>query len=462
MAGRPDYGSKRWLIFLVIILALIFFNRSILAGLQAVVGLVISPVMQPAASLPPTFAPAPTQPPFIEATMAPEPTRYVEATVGHIYEPITITIWHGWGEAELPAVQTALTAYTADHPNVTFDLQKQDDLVAALPVAVAAGEGPDLVAWWSSSIGWLAPEVLLPLDQQSINLASLEGDFFPAALRTVKMDGSTWGLPLSQMGMGLVYNTDLLGEDYTLPNNLEMLQEAALSYENAHPGKKFFCNPGFSSKDGYYLAPILFSTADVPGYVDAAGNVYVNQAEIVQGASRLTELARLSPADSSYEACQFAFLDGEIPTWWTGPWSIPTIEGRGIHFDVIAMGRPFVETYALMLTRSAEFRNHTAAALDVMQYLTGADAQADFTIKNQSVPASFRSLSNPMVYAMKGITDFAWALDAGLPLVANRFTDQQWSPVNQAITSILDGSQSPLDALNNAQMTIEGNIANIR
>ena len=67
-----------------------------------------------------------------------------------------------------------------------------------------------------------------------------------------------------------------------------------------------------------------------------------------------------------------------------------------------------------------------------------------------------------MVSAMKGITDFAWALDAGLPLVANRFTDQQWSPVSQAVTGILDGSQSPLEALNNAQMTIEGNIANIR
>jgi len=459
MAGRPGSGSKRWLLFLVIILAIIVFNRPILAGFQAVVGLVISPGLQPAASLPPTAAPAPTQPPLIEATLAPEPTRYMEATVGQVYEPITITIWHGWGEAELPAVQTALTAYTADHPNVTFDLQKQADLVNVLPTAVAAGEGPDLVAWWSSSIGRLAPDVLLPLDEGSLNL---ESDFFPAAVRTVKMDGKTWGLPLSQMGMGLVYNTDLLGEDYTLPNNLDMLQEAALSYENAHPGKKFFCNPGFSSKDGYYLAPILFSTANVPGYVDAAGNVYVNQAEIVQGASRLTELAKLSPADSSYDGCQFAFLDGEIPTWWTGPWSIQTIEGRGIHFDVIAMGRPFVETYALMLARSAEFHNHTAVALDVMRYLAGADVQADFTIKNQSVPASFRALSNPMVSAMKGITDFAWALDAGLPLVANRFTDQQWSPVSQAITGILDGSQSPLDALNNAQMTIEGNIANIR
>lgn len=116
MAGRPGSGSKHWLIFLVIILAIVFFNRSILAGFRAVVGLVISPVMHSASSLPPTVAPASTQPPFIEATMAPESTRNVEATVVQVYEPITITIWHGWGEADLPAVHTALTAYTADHP----------------------------------------------------------------------------------------------------------------------------------------------------------------------------------------------------------------------------------------------------------------------------------------------------------------------------------------------------------
>lgn len=463
MPGNTGTGSNRWLLFLAIGLAFIFGFKTISTGFGSIIQLILSNhgIFQPAATVE-----APSQPISVPAaTQAPavvEVTQRVEPTLAPVYEPITLTIWHNWSEADLPAVQTALTGYTANHPNITFDLQYMTDMVNALPVAIASGSGPDIVGWWSSSVGRLAPDALLPLDGQGLDLVNLQSDFMPGAWKTTQYKGQTWGLPLNMMGMGLVFNTDLLGVDYTIPNSLDILLDYARSYEAANPGKKFFCNPGFSSKDAYYLAPIIFSQGSLPGYVDADGNVYVNRDEMIWGAERLPELAKYSLPDATYDACMSAFLNGEIPTWWTGPWSIPNIEGRGIHFGVAAMGRPFVETYLLMLPRSAEFQNHAAAALDVMLYLSSADIQADLVFKNRMVPASYRALANPLVSQMKGIYDFTWALDQGVPLLSTPFTDQQWGPVSQAIISILDGSQTARDALNAAQQTIEDNIANIR
>lgn len=67
-------------------------------------------------------------------------------------KPITITLWHNLGDTQNAAATKALTdAYTALHPNVTFNLVSQpaDNYFALLQAAAVSKSGPDLVLMWT-------------------------------------------------------------------------------------------------------------------------------------------------------------------------------------------------------------------------------------------------------------------------------------------------------------------------
>lgn len=67
-------------------------------------------------------------------------------------EKVTVTIWHNLGDTQNAEATKALTdAYTAAHPNVTFDLVSQpgDNYFSLLQAAAVSKSGPDLVLMWT-------------------------------------------------------------------------------------------------------------------------------------------------------------------------------------------------------------------------------------------------------------------------------------------------------------------------
>ncbi|NBR94588.1 MAG: carbohydrate ABC transporter substrate-binding protein [Actinobacteria bacterium] len=67
-------------------------------------------------------------------------------------EPVKVTIWHNLGDTQNAEATKALTdAYTAAHPNVTFDLVSQpgDNYFSLLQAAAVSKSGPDLVLMWT-------------------------------------------------------------------------------------------------------------------------------------------------------------------------------------------------------------------------------------------------------------------------------------------------------------------------
>ena len=66
--------------------------------------------------------------------------------------PVTITLWHNLGDTQNAEATKALTdAYTAAHPNVTFELVSQpgDNYFALLQAAAVSKNGPDLALMWT-------------------------------------------------------------------------------------------------------------------------------------------------------------------------------------------------------------------------------------------------------------------------------------------------------------------------
>ena len=80
--------------------------------------------------------------------------------------PVTVTIWHNLGDTQNATATKALTdAYTAAHPNVTFDLVSQpgDNYFSLLQAAAVSKTGPDLVLMWTGLFALKYKEYLTSL-----------------------------------------------------------------------------------------------------------------------------------------------------------------------------------------------------------------------------------------------------------------------------------------------------------
>ncbi len=95
-------------------------------------------------------------------------------------EPVTLTLWHNYGTEQNAVATKALTdAYTAAHPNVTFDVVAQpgDNYFSLLQAAAVSKTGPDLAVMWTGLFDlkyqdWLVNlKDLVPAD----TLAKVEG-----------------------------------------------------------------------------------------------------------------------------------------------------------------------------------------------------------------------------------------------------------------------------------------------
>ena len=122
--------------------------------------------------------------------------------------PVTLT-YGIWDANQKPAVQQAVDAFHASHPNITVNLQltPNADYWTKLQTAAASGSAPD-VFWMSTTrIGLYAGQgQLLPLSNQP----GFDNSKFPKALNDIyTADGKQYGMPKDYDTVGLWYNKKL-------------------------------------------------------------------------------------------------------------------------------------------------------------------------------------------------------------------------------------------------------------
>jgi arabinogalactan oligomer/maltooligosaccharide transport system substrate-binding protein len=405
-----------------------------------------------------------------EATVPPEPQpttgeEAVQPTEPPSEEPVTISIWHQWSGDYLNAIQEALNGYTDLHPNVTIDISRPEDVSNALSVAIPAGEGPDIIAYANDAIGTQAlAGNIVPLEDYGVDLTFLNSTYEPAAVRGVVWQDQIWGLPESQEGIAIVYNKEMVGEEYlpTDPMDFEdLLAKATAFYEDT--GKYLVCNQALGNVDGdaYHAAPIYFGFG-VPEYVDDQGNAYMNTPEAIAAAEWLVRFSAVAPAETSHDICKAMITEGDAGAWWTGPWAIADLEAAGIDYGIIPMGKPFVGIKTMMLSANAVDRGNEAVALDIMKYFTSADVQAGLAVANKTIPAPTGAMMDPDVQALPTLRGFGASLNLGVPMSNSPFASAQWAPVGNATTAVWTGAQTPEEAMQAAQAAIEQAIADMQ
>ncbi|CAN5647874.1 extracellular solute-binding protein [soil metagenome] len=378
-------------------------------------------------------------------------------------DAVKIAIWHGWGGEYFTAIEQVFKDYSKDHPNVTIELSKPDNLAEAAKVAIPAGEGPDIFAWANDSIGDQAlAGYIVSLNDMGIDEAFLKSTYEPAAVNGVIWQGKIWGLPETQEGIALVYNKDLVTDEY-LPKDpqdfADLLTKAKAFKEKT--GKPLLCNQGFPGKDAYHVAPVYFGFG-VPSYVDDQGNVHINSPEGVKAGQWLKDISTVSDKEESDEICKTAFAEGKVGIRWTGPWAIADVEKAKINYGIAPMGRPFVGIKTLMITSNAVDRKHAEVALDIIKYFTSAEVQKKLSLVNKTIPAATAAVKDPEVQQLPSVAGFGAALNLGIPMANTPYASAQWGPVGDATAAIWNGAQTPEEALVAAQKAIEDAIAQMK
>ncbi|PKO18605.1 MAG: ABC transporter substrate-binding protein [Chloroflexi bacterium HGW-Chloroflexi-10] len=417
---------------------------------------------KPAATPVPTTAPVVVEP---AATDVPaEPTAVAEVpTTAPAADVTTITIWNQWDGKYLEAIEAAFADYESLHPDVVIDLSKPEDVKNALTVAIPAGEGPDIIGWANDAIGEQALiGNIVAVSDYGITDAFLASTYEPAAVAGVTWMGQIWGLPETQEGIALVYNKDLVTEEYlpTDPMDFEDLYEKAKKFQE-DTGNVLVCNQGFGASDAYHMSPIYFGHG-VPSYVDEEGVGYLNSPEMVAGAEWLKKFATVSLAENTYDICNAALSEGKIGMWWTGPWAVAGVEESGVNYGILPMGSPFVGIKTLLLTTNAVDRGNTDIALDVMKYFTSAEVQKKLSLVNKTIPAATEALNDPEVAQLTAVVGFGASLNLGVPMSPSPFSSAQWGPVGDASAAIWTGAKEPAAALDEAQAALEEAVAGMK
>ncbi len=400
-----------------------------------------------------------TPPPEETATVQPAE----EPTETQVLPQTYITLWHDWPDSRATIYQEIVDEFNAGALLIQVKLVKVQERADALDVALDAGEGPDILQWDATEIGTQAQaRVIVPLDPYLTT--GYLGKFEPAAAAAMRWEDKIWGLPESEEGIALIYNQELLeAGELPAPLDFDTLLEEAQDYRNAHPDRYYLCNPGLGNANAYHVAPIYLGhdLRALGGYVDETGAAHLNTEPAYAAAEWIADFSRVAPAEVNPRICQAMFLEGQVPIWWTGPRATLALENTRIPYGVAPMGSPYVHVSLFMLTRYAALSGHAPAAMDVMRYLTSAEVQKRVTLATRTVPANSEALQSEEIQALPIIAGFGEALHYGTPMPNHEFAACQWGPVADATLRIWKGKQSPIQALNEAQETIEACIAEL-
>ena len=125
-------------------------------------------------------------------------------------EPVTIDWWHIQNnEPGLSLWQTMADEFTAEHPNVTFDITvlENDTFKPKLTTEVQGGNVPDLFQSWGG--GGMAEQVDAGLLKDiTADVADWSGSMNPGAMGMYQLDGKQYGIPFDLGMVGFWYNKD--------------------------------------------------------------------------------------------------------------------------------------------------------------------------------------------------------------------------------------------------------------
>lgn len=368
--------------------------------------------------------------------------------------PVAIQLWHQEGEAENAAqyVQSLADAYTAAHPNVTFEVTNPGDtelLRQDFQTAALAGSPPDLLWTVNDHAGpFTTAELIVPVD----DLVDL-GAYAEGALAAVDLNGQHWGVPITSGNhLMLYYNKDLVP---TPPADTDELLAMAedLKAQGITPLV-------YNQTEAFWLVPWL---GGFGGQVFAEDGVTptLNTPEMVATLAWLKQLKDegIVPPESDYNGADTLFKEGQAAMIVNGDWTlgayqaqppdglgdklgvarIPTVSSTGTPPAPYTSGKYFMVPAGLD-------EDTQAVVVDFIKFATNQQNQLEMVSLLSRLPALKTALEDESITSDPYLAGSADQMVAGVGMPAVVEMRCNWDAMKPEMLAVLAGSKTPEDA----------------
>jgi arabinogalactan oligomer/maltooligosaccharide transport system substrate-binding protein len=374
----------------------------------------------------------------------------------------TITIWHGWQGAYLQAKQAIFNQYMKLHPKVKIVLVNQPNIASKATTAVKAGNGPDIIAFTDDNLGEMAlGHVVVPMDQY-ISQDYLNQTYSPAAASALVFNGHVYGVPEAVEAITLMYNKNLIPAS-DLPKTSDDMLAFEKSYAQAHPGHYGVV---WDTEDPYDNAPWFYGFG--AQYVTPDGQAHLNTPQALAAMQYIASYRPYLPKQQSYDVASSLFTEGKAAIIINGPWSYADYATGGkinVGFATLPVitasntpAKPFVGVKSLWMAKTAK---NPALVADLMKFYTNKTNQIAMSQADGEIPANSAAANDPAVQAQAAVAGYAAEVKLGVALPNTPYMSALWTPVQDALTAVWNGTQTPQKALSDAQAAATKGIAQI-
>jgi len=246
--------------------------------------------------------------------------------------PVTLTMWHGYTDAEANSLSALLDDWNAANPDIKIEplFVNNDKALQKLTVALQGGEPPDITYQYGSSLPQLAAAPGL-VDLTTWTQGSDVGweDFVQGARDAATFEGKVLGVPALIDNLAVVYNKTLFddaGLEY--PNDQwtwDDFRAAAKALTDPAEKRFGFSYPMDASEDSvWHYDPLLWQNGGAILTEDGTQAAFnspegVEALEVLVGMAVEDESVFLDLQNSPYTGL---FNSGKIGMLVTGPWDL--------------------------------------------------------------------------------------------------------------------------------------------
>ena len=246
-------------------------------------------------------------------------------------EPVTITFWHTYGDAETPVIdEVIIPMFEAANPDIKVEAVRQSgDFNQMLVAALGTGAVPDVARVDITKTSAYAKLGGIVAMDEIEGFDALKDAVLEAPLSTNLWNGHYYGLPLNTNCKAAVVNLSVLGE-LGFDEPPATMEEFVAACREKAPGQYKLNVSGLGDWDLYPYFWLFGGKLTDEGFTTASG--YLDSAESVEAINTMLELHQdgvftIRDVDGTPDA--WDGINSEYAMFFEGPWA-PFNEETGI------------------------------------------------------------------------------------------------------------------------------------
>ena len=399
----------------------------------------------------------PTEEPMAEPTEEPmaEPT---EEPMEEAAAETSATLVIMADEVTAPVLESMKDA-VAQQIGVELEIQQVafGEIGNQVRVSIPAGEGPDLFITAHDQIGnYIEGGLIAPVD-----LGDKADQFVESSLDAFSYGGELYGMPYATENVALFRNTDLVPEpietwdDFIAVSNA-LIDDGTVVNGTVFPNTNFHIYGIHTAFGGY-----IFGT-DASGALDP-NDVGLDSPGFIASGDFIEQLVAdgLVPAAADGSAADAQFIEGQIPFVINGPWALTAYREGGVPYSVDPLpsgpagpGAPFLGSRGFLVNALSE--NRLLAETFLTEFVATEEFMGNLFAQDPRIPAFIPTLETVDDVDLAG---FAAISPIASPMPNIPEMGAVWDSWGSAVQVIMNGEQTPEEALTNAATQIREAIA---